>query len=196
MKNKGDYILIVAIGVMLACIITFVPRTPSPVDVAPFSTSTIAVPQFLSEPDPIMTPGVPNPNITQADIQQNICNPKWSTSSIRPPTSYTSPLKLKQMVVYGDVVSDPNATCIPHSDNPKCYEEDHCISLEIGGSPTDPKNLFPQPYNPVPGARQKDLLENYAHKQVCSGAWTLGQAQKIVCSPTWVDVARTYGLIK
>jgi hypothetical protein len=28
-----------------------------------------------------------------------------------------------------------------------CYEEDHLISLEDGGDPTDPRNLFPEPYN-------------------------------------------------
>jgi hypothetical protein len=28
--------------------------------------------------------------------------------------------------------------------NPKDYEEDHLISLELGGAPRDPKNLWPQ----------------------------------------------------
>jgi hypothetical protein len=35
-----------------------------------------------------------------------------------------------------------------------CCEVDHLISLELGGS-NDVKNLWPQPYLPRPGARQK-----------------------------------------
>jgi hypothetical protein len=49
-----------------------------------------------------------------------------------------------------------------------CCEVDHLISLELGGS-NDIKNLWPEPYLPRPGARQKDVLENWLHKQVCSG---------------------------
>ena len=30
------------------------------------------------------TPGLVNPDITQANIDQTICNPQWSTKSIRP----------------------------------------------------------------------------------------------------------------
>src|SRR4029078_562378 len=45
------------------------------------------------DPDSTFTPGVPNPNITQANIKETICNPKWSTSSIRPSSSYTNNLK-------------------------------------------------------------------------------------------------------
>lgn len=48
-----------------------------------------------------------------------------------------------------------------------CCEVDHLISLELGGS-NDVKNLWPQPYLPRPGARQKDALENWLHKQVCA----------------------------
>lgn len=34
------------------------------------------------------------------------------------------------------------------------YEEDHLISLQLGGHPTDPKNLWPQPYRIKCGAHQ------------------------------------------
>jgi hypothetical protein len=42
-----------------------------------------------------------------------------------------------------------------------CYEEDHLSPLEDGGNPTDPRNLWPEPFNPwvggtVMGAHQKD----------------------------------------
>ena len=67
------------------------------------------------------------------------------------------------------------------------YEEDHFISLELGGSPTDPRNLWPEPYGPKPGAREKDAVENYLHKQVCSGAMTLAQAQRAITTD-WYKV--------
>ena len=86
-------------------------------------------------PDSTRTPGFANLDITQANIADNLCNPIWSTSTIRPPTSYTNPLKLTQMQQYGDTVSDPNAACMLSSNNKACYEEDHLISLENGGDP-------------------------------------------------------------
>jgi hypothetical protein len=60
-----------------------------------------------------------------------------------------------------------------------CCEVDHLISLEIGGS-NDIKNLWPEPYYPRPGAREKDKLENWLRKQVCSGTMSLEQAQQII----------------
>lgn len=57
---------------------------------------------------------------------------------------------------------------------PQHYEEDHLISLELGGDPKDPKNLWPEaPPSPNP----KDKVEDWLHKQVCSGAMTVEEAQ-------------------
>lgn len=123
-------------------------------------------------PDPAMTPGVADPDITQDNISENVCNPNWTTAQIRPPTSYTTPLKVKQMQTYGDTISDPNATCMASSNSPNCYEEDHLISLENGGHPRDPRNLWPEPYKTqiagqTVGARQKDTVENHIHNAIC-----------------------------
>jgi len=63
---------------------------------------------------------------------------------------------------------------------PGDYEEDHFISLELGGNPTDPRNLWPEPYSPKPGAREKDIVENYLHRQVCERKMTLVEAQKAI----------------
>jgi hypothetical protein len=49
-------------------------------------------PKYLY-PDPAVTPGGVNPDITQGNIDQTICNPHWSTKTIRPPASYTNTLK-------------------------------------------------------------------------------------------------------
>jgi hypothetical protein len=67
-----------------------------------------------------------------------------------------------------------------------CCETDHLISLEIGGS-NDITNLWPQPYLPKPGAREKDKVENYLHAQVCTGKMSLTFAQQIIRTD-WTQV--------
>jgi hypothetical protein len=54
------------------------------------------------------------------------------------------------------------------------YQEDHLISLELGGHPTDPRNLWPEPY---PRASAVDSIENDLNSKVCSGDLTLESAQ-------------------
>ena len=107
------------------------------------------------------TPGVLNPDVTQATIGTTICRHGW-TRTIRPPTSYTNELKRKQMREYGvgGALSD--------------YQEDHLISLELGGHPTDPRNLWPEPY---PRASEVDSTENELNAKVCSGQLSLERAQ-------------------
>jgi uncharacterized protein YgiM (DUF1202 family) len=136
----------------------------------PASSTRIGPPEIY--PDFARTPGFANPDITQDNIADNLCSPTCSTSTIRPPTSYTNPLKLTQMQQYGDNVSDSNAACMLASNNKGCYEEDHLISLENGGDPRDPRNLWPEPYKTqiegqTVGARQKDTVENYIHNAIC-----------------------------
>lgn len=112
--------------------------------------------------DPERTPGVLNPDVTQATIRSTICRRGW-TATIRPPVSYTNALKRKQMVAYGETGTTSD------------YQEDHLISLELGGDPTDPRNLWPEPY---PRASQVDTIENRLNAQVCDGSLTLAQAQQ------------------
>lgn len=112
--------------------------------------------------DPVRTPGVLNPDVTQGSIRSTICRHGW-TETIRPPTSYTDALKRKQMRQYGEAGSLSD------------YQEDHLISLELGGSPTDPRNLWPEPY---PRASEVDKIENELNAEVCSGELTLAQAQQ------------------
>ena len=54
------------------------------------------------------------------------------------------------------------------------YQEDHLISLEMGGNPTDPRNLWPEPY---PRASAMDKIENQLNAEICDGKLTLAQAQ-------------------
>jgi hypothetical protein len=83
--------------------------------------------------------------------------------------------------------------------NSRDYEEDHLIPLEIGGNPTDPKNVWPEPYEtsiPDGGARykdkdkDKDKVESYLHRQVCDGNLGLVQAQREIAS----DWYRVYAM--
>jgi hypothetical protein len=115
-------------------------------------------------PDPACTPGATNPAVTQATIATTICVAGY-TETIRPPTSYTTPLKIQQMALYGD------------SGTTADYEEDHLIPLEVGGDPRDPRNLWPEPYALQFGARQKDQVENWARDEVCSGRQPLAVIQ-------------------
>jgi hypothetical protein len=54
------------------------------------------------------------------------------------------------------------------------YEEDHLISLELGGAPYSKKNLWPEPCSQ---AHKSDPRENAWHKKLCNGTLTLKQAQ-------------------
>jgi len=108
-------------------------------------------------PNPRITPGVTNPDVTQANIDQTNCESGW-TATVRPPASYTKSLKEKGIIQYS--YSDSNLND---------YEEDHFIPLELAGSPTDPSNLWPEPYNTmiegkIVGALQKDMVENLLKK--------------------------------
>ncbi len=108
------------------------------------------------------TPGVLNPAVTQATIRTTICTRGW-TRTVRPPVSYTNALKTRQLEQYH-----------LHG-GPSGFQEDHLISLELGGNPTDPRNLWPEPY---PRAAAVDRIENELNARVCSGSLTLAEAQR------------------
>lgn len=127
---------------------------------------------YAGDLPPLNVPGAVNPNVTQANIKSTICVSGW-TKTIRPKVAYTNKLKLQQMRSLG----------LPGS--PRDYEEDHLISLEIGGNPTNPKNLWPEPWNGPHGAHKKDACENKLHKMVCSGQISLKAAQYYI-SHDWI----------
>jgi hypothetical protein len=118
--------------------------------------------------------------VTQDNIQTTICVSGY-TSKIRPPVSYTDKLKVQQIAQYGYADTTPSD-----------YEEDHLISLEVGGSPKDPMNLWPQPRHSTPhNASTKDTLENTLHGLICSGQLKLDAAQRAI-STDWVAAYRMY----
>lgn len=112
--------------------------------------------------------GARNPAVTQANIDRTICIPNWS-DSVRPPTSYTNGLKRKEMLSLNI-----------DWDSRKLFEEDHWISIGIGGDPADPHNLVLMSFLGACNAHNKDSLEGTLHRMVCAKPKpkiTLAQAQ-------------------
>jgi hypothetical protein len=109
-----------------------------------------------------LTPGVVNSAVTQATIRATICKRGW-TRTVRPPVSYTNALKARQLAQYR--LRGP----------PSAFQEDHLISLELGGNAADPRNLWPEPY---PRAATVDQIENELNHRVCAGSLTLAEAQR------------------
>jgi hypothetical protein len=132
-------------------------------------------------PDPVCTPGATSDAVTQDNIQQTICSPLY-TKKVRPPTSYTGPLKLQMMKDYG--LADP----------PSDVSLDHLIPLEIGGAPQNPANLWPEKHDSLgSGSQSKDKVENDLHRAVCSGKVSLTAAQQAIAK-NWTTAEQVLGL--
>jgi hypothetical protein len=130
-------------------------------------------------PDPNRTPGRANPNVTQQNVKRTICKSGW-TKTIRPPVSYTNKLKIQQIREYR--FKDKK---LAH------YEEDHLISLQLGGHPTDRRNLWPEAYAGSCGARVKDVLETKLKKLVCARQVSLRTAQRLIAK-NWIRAYKRY----
>lgn len=134
-------------------------------------------------PDRRRTPGAFNPAVTQSTIYQTICVSGW-TSTVRPSSDYTTALKEGQLA---------SGYAYHHDAEPGNYEEDHLVSLELGGSPTSELNLWPEPYAATDGARVKDSLENKLHADVCSGTLSLATARRAIDSNWWTAYVNYVG---
>ena len=136
---------------------------------------------YLPLPDPSCTPGVYNSAVTQSTIGSTICVSGW-TATVRPPTSYTNALKAQGIIDYG--YSDTNM-----SD----YEEDHQIPLELGGSPRDPNNLWPEPHSGTKNSTTKDGVETKLKNAVCNGTITLNAARTAI-KANWTTALSVTGI--
>jgi hypothetical protein len=120
------------------------------------------------------------------NLRTTICLSGWTTK-IRPPSAYTSALKLVQIVEYGYADRSPSH-----------YQEDHLVPLELGGAPRDPANLWPEPNAVVLpdgtqiGSGAKDHLEDYLHRAVCAGSMALGDAQRLIAGD-WIAAWESAG---
>jgi hypothetical protein len=135
-------------------------------------------------------PGAINADIqTPEQIAGTICNSHWSTSSIRPSTSYTNPIKFAALKKY----NQEHGTSYHVTDG----ELDHLISIELGGSPTSTDNLWYEPFTTQVngrqiGAHEKDKVENALHDMVCRDQITLQQAQQIISSDWYAEYLKLF----
>lgn len=119
-------------------------------------------------PDPACTPGAVFENITL----EQICMPGYTK------TARNVSAKLRKIIYAEYGISYPE----PHGS----YEVDHLIPLTIGGS-NDEANLWPEAADPVPGFKEKDVVEIYLHDEVCAGRVALGVAQVRIASD-WLSL--------
>lgn len=117
------------------------------------------------------------PGATSGLTAAQLCSKTFRTGSVRDVTEAT---KHSACAEYGLSRADCTGSKV---------EIDHLISLELGGS-NDLKNLWPQPYLPKPGAREKDVVEDELHRQVCAGTIPLATAQHEI-STDWYAVYLT-----
>lgn len=132
-------------------------------------------------PNPNRTPGAIDPAVSQANIAETICRRGWA-KSIRPPRSYMEALKRKQIEEFGYTDRRPGD-----------YEEDQLIPIELGGATKDPRNLWPEPRDPLGGwgSARKDILERHLNRLVCAGRLPLDQARQAIAR-NWIDAYRHY----
>lgn len=151
------------------------------------ANSTVVPPEYVTGPT--------NPSVTQENLAQTVCSTNkdakghtWVHDQ-RPSTSYTGKIKKELMDKY-----------YPGAD-PLAYELDHDVSIEAGGDPRDPANLWLEPWHMMVngvdlGAKTKDIVENRVHKELCTGNITLAQARAKLAGHAWVYSAYEYGYIK
>jgi len=117
--------------------------------------------------------------VTQGNIHSTICKRGW-TAIIRPSESYTEALKRTQLRLYGDYAGSKLSS----------YEEDHLIPLELGGSPTSARNLWPEAH---PSSYAKDGVEAALNDAVCGGRVKLVPAQRAIAR-NWKTAEHALGL--
>ncbi|MEU9124334.1 hypothetical protein AB0C96_31510 [Streptomyces sp. NPDC048506] len=138
-------------------------------------------------PDPACTPGATNPRVTAATLKSTICRSGY-TKDIRPPVSITGREKKANAASYG------------YTGPLRDAEYDHLISLQLGGDPNDPRNLWVEPPSPGhrPGAgpnNPKDVVENRLKAAICSGRAELTKAQQAIAHD-WTTAEAVLGLTK
>jgi hypothetical protein len=119
-------------------------------------------------PDASCTPGAVFPDAAPAVI----CVPGYTTK-VR---SVSTKLKKQIYTAYGLSYPPPTGT----------YELDHLVPLALGGS-NDAANLFPEAATPVPGFKEKDVVEVYLYQEMCAGHIPLQAAQAQIAA-NWLGV--------
>lgn len=153
MSNR--FIVNLIIFIILTGIVIFLARHPASTSLG---QPPAPHPNTGMYPNASLTPGAVFTNVTT----QQVCQ-KGYTKTVR-----DVPTSEKRLVYQEYGVSYPEPTGM--------YEVDHFIPLALGGS-NDIHNLWLEPANPKPGFHEKDVVEYYLYRQVCSGNESLSQAQ-------------------
>ncbi|MES2034897.1 MAG: hypothetical protein V4466_12040 [Pseudomonadota bacterium] len=82
-------------------------------------------------------------------------------------------------------------TQTPAGHKPIEGELDHRLSIEDGGAPADPANLWWMIYADRYGARVKDVLETKLSRRVCAGTLGLGEARQALLG-NWLVAYQKY----
>lgn len=135
-------------------------------------------------PDPRCTPGATNPRVTQADLASTVCKSGY-TASIRPPADITGPEKRASEAAYG------------FTGRASTTEYDHLVSLELGGDPNSPLNLWPEPNRTGAAGvnNPKDRVEDTLKALVCNAVHgkaylPLAKAQYLIATNWTTAIAK------
>ena len=109
-------------------------------------------------PDKDCTPGSVFPDANPKEI----CVAGY-TQTVR---SVSTGLRKQIYAAYGFSFPQPSGS----------FEVDHFVPLALGGN-NDPANLWPEAASPVPGFKEKDVVEVYLQEEVCAGRVSLNVAQ-------------------
>jgi hypothetical protein len=152
--------------------------------------ATIALLSFVSLaaadedelPDAARTPGA----VAVTDVTV-VCDLGYATR-VRPRGALWRRLKNEAYNAYG-LPRGKRSTIDARGKHHPAYEVDHLIPLELGGSPGDLRNLWPEP---LASAKRKDRVENELHDRVCAGIVPLGVAQRAIARD-WRTALRATG---
>jgi hypothetical protein len=195
--RRSVWVVLLGIALVIALVVVLAAWLPGPrasIPSAPARTQSDAAPAsaeatrtLVGLPDPRLTPGSINPNVDPNNLESTVCKAGWA-ATVRPPSAYTSALKVAQILEYGYTDRTPSH-----------YQEDHLVPLELGGAPRDPRNLWPEPNVLVlpdgtsVGSDAKDNLEDHLHRAVCAGTMSLGDAQRLIAGDwiaAWINAGK------
>jgi hypothetical protein len=160
-----------------------IPAPPQPpIVLPPVRVARLAGARTLYPPNPKATPGALDRRVTKDTIRTTICVAGY-IDSVDLSIAYADPIETR-LLASGHL---PGAI--------QNYELDHLVPLNLGGSPTSPRNLWMEPYGDanhllketdkwpddgsvLPGAHQKDVVEMLLNKDVCDGKIALKDAQE------------------
>jgi hypothetical protein len=145
--------------------------TSTTVQAAVESTSTSTTPAAVALPPPVPV-ALPDPAASRAPVSGSVASPAPTVAQLctgsyvkktTPSASVTDPIKAAQVARAASSDKDPSH-----------YVEDQLVPIELGGAPTDVRNVWPQP---TALAELKDREERRLRGDVCAGRTTLAAAQ-------------------